>query len=130
MWTIGCAESSSIDSFLNSGETAVGGDKPRRTNEILSLLFVSELESSESALDLCVVSTSDYCCFVTVEAKCVKFWEISGINAIKLRKRVHIKQEVKRVACDALTGFIVVLSLGGKILVLDTHGNYVSTIEK
>lgn len=49
---------------------------------------------------------------------------------MKLRKRVHIKQEVLRASCDSLTGFIVVLSRAGKILVLDTHGNYVSTIEK
>ena len=43
---------------------------------------------------------------------------------------MHIKQEVLRASCDSLTGFIVVLSRAGKILVLDTHGNYVSTIEK
>lgn len=33
-------------------------------------------------------------------------------------------------ACDTLTGFIVVLATNGKILILDSEGNYISTIEK
>ena len=96
--------------------------------DLMKLQFVSELEGSETALDMCVIATSEYSCFVTVETRCIKFWELAGTHAVKLRKRVHIKQEVLRVASDNLTGFVVVLSRGGKILVLDALGNYVSTI--
>ena len=80
---------------------------------------------------MCHISnTTSLCSFITIERTCVKFWHISGLHSIKIKKRVHIKQDIFRVACDTLTGFIVVLATNGKILILDSEGNYISTIEK
>ena len=65
--------------------------------------------------------------FFTAEKQCIKLWEYSQGNA-SLKKRIHIKQAVCSVVIAELTGFLLVLGESGKLLILDSAGEFVSTV--
>jgi hypothetical protein len=67
--------------------------------------------------------------FLTLEKNCLKIWEYSQGNA-SLKKRIHIKQNIVQFKIAELTGFFIILGENGKLLILDTQGEFVSTIQK
>ena len=56
--------------------------------------------------------------FLTVEKYCIKIWEVMQ-GAFELKKRIHIKQAIKQCVVSELTGFMLILGLNGKVLILD-----------
>lgn len=65
--------------------------------------------------------------FVSAETYCVKIWEVQQ-GAFELKKRIHIKQAIKQCVLSDLTGFMLILGLNGKVLILDSQGDFVSTV--
>lgn len=65
--------------------------------------------------------------FLTVEKTCVKFWSYFQGNC-ELNKRIHIKQDINQCVVATLTGFLLILGDNGKVLILDSSGEFVSTI--
>ena len=66
---------------------------------------------------------------MTVENNCIKLWEYSQGNA-SLKKRIHIKQNIVSMEIADLTSFFLILGENGKVLILDQHGEFVSTVSK
>jgi hypothetical protein len=66
---------------------------------------------------------------MTVEKNCIKIWEYSQGNA-QLKKRIHIKQDVKQMQIAELVNFFLILGENGKVLILDHQGEFVSTVAK
>ena len=67
--------------------------------------------------------------FLTLEKSCIKIWQLNQ-GIIELKKRIHIKQQIVKCIVADLTGFLMVLGLNGKVLVLDSNGEFVSTVSK
>jgi len=51
-------------------------------------------------------------------------------GAFELQKRIHIKQAIKQCVVSELTGFMLILGLNGKVLILDNKGEFVSTVSR
>ena len=64
-----------------------------------------------------------------MEKFCIKVWEISQ-GAFELKKRIHIKQAIKQCVISELTGFMLILGMNGKVLILDSRGEFVSTVSQ
>ena len=67
--------------------------------------------------------------FLTVEKTCVKLWQFYQGN-FELQKRIHIKQYIKQCLVADLTGFLMILGQNGKVLILDSQGEFVSTVSR
>ena len=67
--------------------------------------------------------------FATVEEQAIKFWECeSGI--LKTVKKLNVKQSLIDAVSSDMIGFIIVLGRNGAVLILNSEGKYVSTIER
>ena len=51
-------------------------------------------------------------------------------GAFELQKRIHIKQTIKQCVVSELTGFMLILGMNGKVLILDSKGEFVSTVSR
>ena len=49
-------------------------------------------------------------------------------GAFELKKRIHIKQEIKQCLVSELTGFMLILGANGRVLILDKQGEFVSIV--
>lgn len=67
--------------------------------------------------------------FITVEDKSVKFWRYEH-GLITTVRKINVKQKLVDAVTSDIIGFIVVLSANGKVLILDSEGEYVSSIER
>lgn len=67
--------------------------------------------------------------FLTVEKSCIKMWEMTQ-GAFELVKRIHIKQTIRQCVVAELTGFLLILGQNGKLLILDSKGEFVSTVSR
>lgn len=67
--------------------------------------------------------------FATVEDKCIKFWKYEHELITTVRK-VNVKQKLVDAVTSDIIGFLVILSANGKVLILDSEGEYVSSIER
>jgi hypothetical protein len=67
--------------------------------------------------------------FLTAERQCIKVWEYYQGNP-QLKKRIHIKQAICSVQMAELTSFLLILGENGKVLILDQHGEFVSTVSR
>jgi hypothetical protein len=67
--------------------------------------------------------------FATAEEHSIKFWKLDDSN-ISVYKKVNIKQSIITAVSSESLGFLFVLSKNGKILALDSQGEYVSSINR
>ena len=67
--------------------------------------------------------------FATVEDRCVKIWRFED-DLITTVKKINIKQKLVDAVSSEIIGFLVILSANGKVLILDSEGEYVSSIER
>lgn len=67
--------------------------------------------------------------FATIEDKCVKIWKYEDEIITTVRK-INIKQKLADAVSSEIIGFLVVLSANGKVLILDSEGEYVSSLER
>jgi hypothetical protein len=67
--------------------------------------------------------------FLTVERTCIKVWNYFQGN-FDLQKKIVIKQTIKQCLIAQLTGFFLILGDNGKLLILDSKGEFVSTVSK
>lgn len=64
-----------------------------------------------------------------MEKSCVKLWQLYQ-GVFELKKRIHIKQSIRQCVVSDLTGFMLILGMNGKVLILDNSGEFVSTVSK
>ena len=67
--------------------------------------------------------------FVTVEEKWVKIWKYEDEIMTTYRK-INIKYNLEDVSTSEMKGFIFVLSSNGKVLILDSEGEYVTSLQR
>ena len=67
--------------------------------------------------------------FVSVEEKSIKIWECDA-GIIRTVKRMNLKQSLISAVSSDMIGFLIVLGRNGSVLILNSEGSYVSTIER
>lgn len=67
--------------------------------------------------------------FATIEDKCIKIWRYED-GLITTTKRINVKQKLADAVSSEIIGFLVILSANGKVLILNSDGEYVSSIER
>lgn len=67
--------------------------------------------------------------FVSVEDSSIKFWKLDDFR-ITITKKINVKQTLISATASETLGFLFVLGQNGKVLVLDTNGEYVSSISR
>lgn len=67
--------------------------------------------------------------FVSVEDMALKIWECES-GVLKTVKKLNLKQKIIDAVTSDMIGFIIVLGQSGSILILNSDGKFVSTIER
>ncbi|CAI2364164.1 unnamed protein product [Moneuplotes crassus] len=67
--------------------------------------------------------------FTTIEEKCVKLWTFED-DLITTYKKINVKQSLVDAITSDIIGFIIILSSNGNLLILDSDGKYVSSLER
>ena len=67
--------------------------------------------------------------FVTIEERWVKIWKYEDEIMTTYRK-INIKWNLENVTTSEMKGFIFILSSNGKVLILDSEGEYVTSLQR
>jgi hypothetical protein len=72
---------------------------------------------------------TNYFKFASIEENCIKIWEFEDDQITTVRK-INIKQKLVDAVSSDIVGFLIALGRNGKVLILDSNGDYVSSIER
>lgn len=65
----------------------------------------------------------------TIEEQCIKLWECEN-GFLRTVKKLKVKQKLIDAVSQEMIGFLIILGRNGSVLILNSSGSYVSTIER
>ncbi|KAL4489778.1 hypothetical protein ABPG72_022418 [Tetrahymena utriculariae] len=99
-----------------------------KQEKLVKLFFVADIETTYRCLSLQILENAGGLIVVTAEQNMIKYWKIESKQAL-LTNRIHIKEEVGQVLSDNNYRIILALTKTGKILLLNSQGDYLDTIK-
>lgn len=67
--------------------------------------------------------------FASIEEQCIKLWECEA-GFLRTTKKLKVKQKLLDAVSQDIIGFLIILGWNGSVLILNSNGSYVSTIER
>ncbi|EAR95021.3 hypothetical protein TTHERM_00518530 (macronuclear) [Tetrahymena thermophila SB210] len=99
-----------------------------KQEKLVKLFFVADIETTYRCLSLQILENASDLIVVTAEQCMIKYWKIESKQAI-LTNRIHIKEEIGQVLSDNNYRIILALTKTGKIILLNSQGDYLDTIK-
>ncbi|KAL4441114.1 hypothetical protein ABPG74_002064 [Tetrahymena malaccensis] len=99
-----------------------------KQEKLVKLFFVADIETTHRCLSLQILENASDLIVITAEQNMIKYWKIESKQAI-LTNRIHIKEEIGQVLSDNNYRIILALTKTGKIILLNSQGDYLDTIK-